>query len=149
MDLVSRWYGALSKEVADKQADLEHEGPLLAVQIEHEWTCGSIDDGRSYLDELIRLARERGFSVPAMMANNFWQDIDESIETWVGWDDLLANLRQVRSLQPDKPRIAVLSHDDNYLYSNHSAKDSGLNGPDLMQRIGEVHAVLGQIERRR
>ena len=143
MDLVSRWYGALSKEVADKQADLEHEGPLLAVQIEHEWTCGSIDDGRSYLDELIRLARERGFSVPAMMANNFWQDIDESIETWVGWDDLLANLRQVRSLQPDKPRIAVLSHDDNYLYSNHSAKDSGLNGSDLMQRIGEVVATGG------
>ena len=143
MDLVSRWYGALSKQIADKQADLETEGPVLAVQLEHEWTCGAIEDGRSYLDELIRLARERGLSVPVMTANNFWQDIDESIETWIGWDDLLANLRQVRSLQSDKPRIAVLSAHDNDLYSNHTVKESDLNGSDLMQRIGEVVATGG------
>ena len=116
MELASRWFGRLAQELASFQADTEEEGPLVAIQVEHEWTCGAIEHGREYLGELFRLARERGFSIPIITSNGFWQDLEHAIETWVGWDDLLANLRQVRSVQNDRPRVAVLKPKDNHRY---------------------------------
>ena len=144
MDLASRWYGQLAEQLAELQADQDDEGPLVAIQVEHEWTCGAVEHGREYLGELFRLARERGFSVPIITANGFWQDLDNAIETWVGWDDLLANLRQVRSVQPDKPRLAVLKPKNNDRYAGEAATSPSCDSTEIMKRIGAVVSTSAQ-----
>lgn len=108
LKLVSRFYGRLSRAMVDWQADRDEGGPLIGVQIEDGWVCGSLQHGKAYLGELFRQARERGFAVPVLSANGFWQDLEEPIETWIGWRDLAADMRQVGHAQPTKPRIATL-----------------------------------------
>lgn len=108
LELVSRWYSRLSQEVVDLQGDRDEGGPLVAIQVEHGWNCGSRDSGDAYLVELVRYARERGITVPILTANGFWQETEGAIETWSGWDDLFSNIRQVSSLQPGKPRICTI-----------------------------------------
>ena len=144
MDMTSRWFGKLSQQVADLQADKDEEGPLIAIQVENEWTCGAIDHGREYLGELFRLARERGLSVPIITSNGFWQDLENAIETWVGWDDLLANLRQVRAVQSNKPRLAVLKPKNNDRYMGRKSDPSGCEGGEIMKRIGAVASTGAQ-----
>lgn len=144
MNLASRWYGKLADELSELQADKDEEGPLIAVQVEHEWTCGAIDHGQEYLGELFRLARERGFSVPIITANGFWQDLEHAIETWVGWDDLLANLRQVRSVQPNKPRLAVLKPKNNDRYMGEAVPRPGCDSEEIVKRIGAVVSTGAQ-----
>ena len=144
IELVSRWYGKLAQQLSELQADQEDEGPLVAIQIEHEWTCGAIEHDREYLGEIFRLARERGFSVPIITANGFWQDLEHAVETWVGWDDLLANLRQVRSVQSDKPRIAVLKPKDNLRYLGNASANTDHDGAEIIRRIGAVVSTGAQ-----
>jgi hypothetical protein len=108
LELVSRWFSRLSEEIVDLQGDRDGGGPLVAIQVEHGWNCGSKAAGRAYLVELVRYARERGITVPILTSNGFWQETEGAIETWAGWDDLFSNLRQVSSLQPGKPRICTI-----------------------------------------
>ena len=143
MGFATRWYSRLSAQVAEYQADTDPANPLVAVQIEHEWYCGSVDSGQVYLGELARYARECGFSVPLLTNNGFWQDIEQAIETWSGWDDMLRNLREVRTLQPMKPRIALLTPRNNDQRSSDNNRNR-LNGNDIALRIGEIVATGGQ-----
>lgn len=80
-------------------------GPLLMLQIEHAWLCSNPEQAASYLRELTRLVRECGINIPLINANDLWQDIPGTIDTWRGGDELLSHLRQLRAVQPDAPRL--------------------------------------------
>ncbi|MCP4833804.1 MAG: hypothetical protein GY895_03480, partial [Phycisphaera sp.] len=145
MNLASHWFATLAERMVSFQADQDGGGPLLAVQIEHDWRCGSEEAARKYLLELTRFARERGVTVPILTSNGFWSPIENAIETWSGWDDLFMNVRQVGGLQPDRPRICIV---------DRSTQESGLRRPgipvapssgrDLENRIMQVVAAGGQ-----
>ena len=113
---LNKWWSEISRRVRDFQQDPSSDGtprtgPLLSVQIEHEWNCGNVEEGDAYLGELLRMAREFGLDVPIMTANGFWHTIDGTIETWrsqTDASDLLANIRQLHSVQPDAPKIVSL-----------------------------------------
>jgi len=114
---VSKWWTNLSKSVVPHQPSdtLEptpENGPLLAVQIEHEWSCGNEEGAQAYLGELIHMIRELGVTVPLLTANGFWQELEGTIETWSDAVDnpkLFANTRQLNVVQPTAPRIVVLT----------------------------------------
>ena len=144
MKLCSKWYETVAGQVGELQADKAAGNPLLAVQVEHDWFCGAVEPGRDYLGELVRFALERGFSVPILTANGFWQDVEQAIETWNGWDDLLRNLRQVRSLQPGKPRLAMLTPPGNDQRFGEDPPRSRFDGSAITERIGSVLAAGGQ-----
>jgi beta-galactosidase len=80
-------------------------GPLLMLQVEHAWLCSNPQQANGYLREITRLIRENGVNIPLINANDLWQDIPGTIDTWRGRDDLLAHLRQLRAVQPDAPRL--------------------------------------------
>lgn len=82
-------------------------GPLLLVQVEHAWHCSNEDQGRKYLQELVRYVRECGITLPLLSANDLWQDVEGTIETWTGSTDLLVNLRQLRNVQSHAPRLVT------------------------------------------
>jgi hypothetical protein len=119
---VSKLFNAVGKQTSPLQATLEQRrggafaggtpndgGPLIAVQIEHGWNCGNETAGRAYHAELLRFARESGFTVPVITSNGLWISVEGCVETWEGWNDLFPNVRQLRSLQPDAPRLAEIS----------------------------------------
>jgi len=103
LDRASRYFRKLLAELTELQAG--KDGPIILVQVEHAWMCANDDQADRYLREIGRVIRECGFAVPLINANNFWLDSVGTIETWQGDDDLLANLRQLRSVQPEAPRL--------------------------------------------
>jgi len=80
-------------------------GPIILVQSEHAWNCSNPDLLDKYHRELARYVREIGFALPVLNANDLWQEPAGTIDTWRGWDDLLVHLRQLRTIQPEAPRI--------------------------------------------
>ena len=113
---LNTWWSEVSRRVSGFQQGKSSDGtprtgPLLSVQIEHEWNCGNTTEGDAYLGELLRMVREFGIDVPVMTANGFWHDLDGTIETWRSASDdpdLFANIRQLHSVQPEAPRIVSL-----------------------------------------
>lgn len=103
LERVGRYFRKLIGEVADLQAT--SGGPIIAVQLEHQWVCSNDLQAQKYLGELLRFLRERGINVPITNANELWQEARETIDTWRGWDDLLSHLRQLRTLRTDTPLI--------------------------------------------
>lgn len=103
LERVGRYFRKLMGEVADLQAT--NDGPIIAVQLEHQWVCSNDEQAGKYLGELMRFLRERGINVPITNANELWQEVAETIDTWRGWDDLLAHLRQLRTLRDDSPLL--------------------------------------------
>lgn len=84
MDSVSRFFAAIAEQVRDLQVTAPGQGgALLAVQVEHEWTCGD-DHAGAYLGDLGRYLRESGITVPVLNANNLWQGArGRSTRGWV------------------------------------------------------------------
>jgi Glycosyl hydrolases family 35/Beta-galactosidase jelly roll domain len=80
-------------------------GPIILVQCEHAWLCSNPTEAERYLREITRMIRESGVTVPVINANDLWQDPTGTIDTWRGWDNLLANLRQLRGVQPSAPLV--------------------------------------------
>jgi len=117
LEAVTHWWSALFNEIEPCQPNPESgegpsSGPLLAVQVEHEWSCGNDDGARAYFGELIHLIRELGVTVPLLTTNGFWQEVEGTIETWIdGVDEsnLFANTRQLHAVQPEAPRIVNLT----------------------------------------
>lgn len=83
-------------------------GPVVAFAIEHRWLCDHHAAGQRYLSELVRFARECGAAVPLLTSNQLWQTLESAIDCWEGCESLLANLRQLRTVQPEFPRISLL-----------------------------------------
>ncbi|MFO0827747.1 MAG: beta-galactosidase [Phycisphaerales bacterium] len=113
-DRVTRWYHALAERIAPLQASergpiREREtGPIVAVQIEDDWACGDSKQAQIYFNELVRFAREVGLSVPLLTANQSWTSVDAVTDTWTGWVDLSATVRQLAHLEPERPRIVTV-----------------------------------------
>jgi beta-galactosidase len=103
LERVSLYFRKLLAELSDLQAT--NGGPILLVQSEHAWLCANAQQADRYLREVTRFIRESGFSVPVINANDLWPDSGATIDTWRGADDLLVHLRQLRSVQPNAPRL--------------------------------------------
>jgi len=103
----ARWFSALFEQVRDLQATATPAGPVVLVQNEHAWFCGSEQTGAGYVNELHRYLRESGVSVPIVTANNLYHSVESAIEAWITQEDLHATLRQLRSIIPDRPLLAM------------------------------------------
>lgn len=110
LERVNIYFRRLLAKLEDLQATHSSQtwpagGSILLVQSEHAWLCASEQQADRYLGEITRVIRESGFSVPVINANDLWQESPGTIDTWRGRDDLLAHLRQLRTVQPDAPRL--------------------------------------------
>ncbi len=103
----ARWFSALFEQVRDLQATASPPGPVALVQNEHAWFCGSEQTGAAYINELHRYLRESGVSVPIVTANNLYHSVESAIEAWITQEELHATLRQLRSIIPDRPLLAM------------------------------------------
>ena len=145
MELVSSWYSKVAKQIVDLQADRDGGGPLIAVQLEHDWRCGSAEVVGRYLSELLRYIRECGISVPVLTANGFWSPVDGATETWIGWDDLFMNVRQMSSIQPESPRICVIDRSSDPSAFHRPGVSTGNIEPSVVvDRMAQVVAAGGQ-----
>ena len=144
LKLTSSWFRKITAEITDHQADQDGGGPLVGVQIEHGWNCGSKSSADGYLVELVRYARECGVTVPILTANGFWQETEGAIETWSGWDDLFSNLRQVATLQPEKPRFCLLERSPADAFCRAGLKRMAPVSNDLSGRLARVLAAGAQ-----
>lgn len=111
MEAASRFFTAVAKQLRDLQVTVPQSvgdtvgGPIVMVQNEAEWTCGSQAKATTYLSELNRYIHESGFEVPICNANNLWQGSEGEVDTWVGSDELLGFMRQLATVRPMQPRI--------------------------------------------
>ena len=105
---VSKWFNALGEQLAPLQAtttDAPDIGPIIAVEIEHRWACGDHDLADLYLTKLQRYAREGGFSVPAISANNLFARADGDIEAWSGYANIHSITRQLANALTTQPSL--------------------------------------------
>jgi hypothetical protein len=105
LQAVARWFDALIHQVQSLQITHSPAGPIVLVQLEHEWLCHHPVQSERYLGELARFLREAGCETPLVSANNLWQSVPGAFDAWNGGGQLLANARQLRVLQPDAPRL--------------------------------------------
>lgn len=82
-------------------------GPIIMMQAENEWICHNPAQADTYLREIVRYLRENGCAVPINVCNNLWQRVDGAIDTWNACDHLSADLRQLRVVQPNAPRLVT------------------------------------------
>lgn len=118
-------------------------GPILLVQLEHSWRCANDEQGRKYLQELVRYARECGLTVPLLTANDLWQDVEGTIESWTGTSDLLVNLRQLRAVQTHAPRL-VTAFDPSTFETWGEPEPEGPSRDDVMVRMAQILAAGAQ-----
>jgi hypothetical protein len=109
MQPVARWTAALAAKVADMQATAGKKvrGPIIAVQSEHQWFCGDPVQGDAYLGELDRYLRENGINVPILGSTNLYHSVEGQVDVWTSPHHLHENLRQLRAVKPDQPRIVI------------------------------------------
>ncbi|MBC7834168.1 MAG: beta-galactosidase [Phycisphaerales bacterium] len=144
LEACSRYITAVAQQVRDLQVTSPGAGgPILLIQNEAGWTCG--DDGlaHSYLGELNRYLREAGLTVPTINANDLWQGVEGEIDCWTGFDNLLANLRQLASVRPDQPRLVI-----DFRVGEHGVWGDTERGPRppamIVRKLAEVLAAGGQ-----
>lgn len=80
-------------------------GPIVMVQVENEWFSHNPQQDALYHQQLIRLLREAGTDVPLNVCNQLWQEVDGTIHAWNASNHLTTDLRQLRAVQPDAPRL--------------------------------------------
>ncbi|MFK7961724.1 MAG: beta-galactosidase [Phycisphaerales bacterium] len=144
---VSKWFHALFEHVAPMQVTQEDGGPILLVQVEHDWHCGNEVEAARYFGELVRMVHESGVDVPIINANALWTDSYGTIDAWQGRTDLLANLRQLRVVRPNVPRLV-----SRYDAAPSATWEGGVpTGPDgqlspeqLMHGMATILAAGGQ-----
>ncbi len=103
LEAASRYLGKLLKVLSPHSGRVG--GPIILVQVEHEWHCGHQEAADAYLHEIARFIREHDFDLPLINTNNLWQRREETIDTWCGRENMLMNLRQLRAIQPGRPLI--------------------------------------------
>lgn len=144
LESCSRYFSALADQIRDLQATATGgHNPVLAVQLESGWTCGDEGAAESYLGELARYAREAGFSVPTINANNLWQGLENEVDTWVGREQMIATLRQLSSVVTDKPKlISRFELNEPICWGSDGASD--LHPLAIQRRLAEILAGGGQ-----
>ena len=144
LKLASAWFGRVTTEITEHQADRDGGGPLVGIQVEHGWNCGSQSSADGYLVELVRYARECGITVPILTANGFWQETEGAIETWSGWDELFSNLRQVGTLQSEKPKFCLIERSPAEAFRRPGIQHVPPVTGDLAERLVRVLAAGAQ-----
>jgi len=149
LEACSRFFGAVARQVRDLQVTVPqgpgdtHGGPIVLVQNEHQWTCGSEARALGYLGELHRYIRESGFDVPVTNANNLWQGVEGEVDTWVGSEELLGFVRQLASVRPQQPRmVSELSPGGQGAWGEEAP--AALDASGLTRRLAQVLAGAGQ-----
>ncbi len=141
LERVSLYFRKLLGELVDLQVTTG--GPIILVQSEHAWLCANQAQADRYLQEVTRYIRESGIGVPIVNANDLWQEVTGTIDTWRGSEDLLVHLRQFRAVQPAAPRVVAA----------FEAAGPGLWGatgpqeippPVLLERLAQVLAAGAQ-----
>lgn len=147
LEHVSRYFRRLLSEVADLQ--VSGGGPILLVQSEHGWTCTNDAQARTYLHEITRFIRESGITVPIINTNDLWQDSPGTIDTWRGYEHLLAHLRQLRIVQPDAPRLVTFEAAEVEVWggeAGHTRRGKGAKTHDRRAKpAGEVLRHLAEV----
>ncbi len=117
MEATARYFGEVLEQVKDLQVSAiarpdyntsnigNGGGPVLLMQAEHHWFCHHPQQGEMYLKELARYLRENGCEVPITLANNLWQRTEGTIDTWAASENLLADMRQLAVVQPNRLRL--------------------------------------------
>ncbi len=105
LEHAGRYLRRLVTEIADLQVTAG--GPILLVQSEHAWNCANPEQAERYLGEIARIMRENGVAVPIINANDLWVESSDTIDTWRGRSNLLRNVRQLRIVQDDAPRVVT------------------------------------------
>ena len=159
---VSELYRAIAAQIAPLQATVAQTGggfggastseggPIVAVQVEHGWQCGNEAAGSAYFAELLRFARECGFTVPVLSCNGLWISAEGCVEVWEGWNDLFAHLRQLQSVQAEAPRLIEIREEAAHAAGVSSDDDASKSkggwsvGMDLLSRMGQILAAGGQ-----
>ncbi|GIW73728.1 MAG: hypothetical protein KatS3mg103_0250 [Phycisphaerales bacterium] len=81
--------------------------------------------------------------MPVINANNLWAGEEAEIDCWVGSEDLLAMLRQLSEVRPDRPRLVLdLAVGDWPVWGE---KAQAPDGQALLRRIVEILAGAGQL----
>ena len=154
---VSELFRAVAAQVAPLQATVAQAdggfggvsasegGPVVAVQVEHGWQCGNETAGASYFAELLRFARECGFTVPVLSCNGLWISAEGCVEVWEGWNDLFAHLRQLQAVQHEAPRLVEIREEAAHAAAGDgTARDGWTVGMDMLSRMGQILAAGGQ-----
>jgi beta-galactosidase len=150
----SRYLSAVMEQVKDLQithprADGNpRKGPIIMVQAENEWFCTPHPPARpkdvDHLSELVRYLREAGCTTPINCCNNLWTRTDGTIDTWNALDHLAPDLRQLRVVQPNAPRL-VTEYWPGW-FDHWGGKHADHNSPDLVvYRVASMLAVGGQL----
>jgi hypothetical protein len=149
LEHVSRYFRRLLSEVSDLQ--ITSGGPMILVQSEHAWTCTNEAQAKVYLHEITRFIRESGVTVPIINTNDLWQDSPGTIDTWRGYEHLLAHLRQLRTVQPDAPRLVTFEAADVEVWggeagrSGRRAKSASKSGEPAAKSAGDVLRHLAEV----
>ena len=146
LDAISRYLSKLAAQVKDLQINTTGGGggPIVLVQLEHEWTCGDDTLAAGYLGEVQRYFRESGLTVPTVNANNLWQGLENQIDGWQGAAGLYSVVRQLGQVKPDQPRLVIgfESGADRV----HGEPEPQTPDPYLVQRrMAEAIAAGGQV----
>jgi len=143
MAAVARYLDAIMQQVRDLQITAPKAGPLVLIQNEHRWQCHNDDQADQYLVEINRYLRENGGEVPILNANNLWQQVPNTIDTWAGESHLRRDARQLRIAQPDAPRlISELSAGAHDRWG--APHEPAISAHDLSRRMAEVASAGAQ-----
>jgi hypothetical protein len=152
LEHVSRYLRKLLGEIADLQAT--QGGPILLIQSEHAWECTNDEQDAKYLSEITRFIRENGITIPITNANDLWQQSPETIDTWRGWGDLLIHLRQLRTVQPNAPRLVSAfdcattdtwgAKQPRGKVDHHTAPSPGKSPEATLNHLAEILAAAAQ-----
>lgn len=147
LEAASRYLSAVAREVRDLQVTATGRGgPIIAVQSEHQWTCGDEELATAYLGELNRYLREAGFTVPIVNTNNLWAGAEGEIDAWAGEASMLGLLRELALIRPDQPQPMLVTQFGTAMPSGLAAEPlKGSGASVVLQRLAEAFAGGGQV----
>lgn len=140
LQATARYIEAVMEQVRDLQVTATQPGPIVAVQIEHEWFCHNPDEAERYLEQVTRYLRESGCRVPLINTNNLWQQVPGTIDGWNGDTHLFANCRQLGVLQDDAPTIVTSLPAGRCTVWGHQPRP-GKSADELLRHMVEVSAA--------
>jgi len=143
---VSKFTGQVCDRLKDLQITSSRRasgGPVVLVQSEHHWFCGDPAQGDAYLREIERYLREDGITVPVSNSNNLFHSVEGQVDGWFADHHLFANLRQLRTVRPDQPRLlSGLPMGPMPVWGSQTAP--GLPARVALRRLAEVLAAGAQ-----
>lgn len=143
LQAVARYLDAVMEQVKDLQVTTPAAGPILLVQVEHEWFSHNPQQAEGYLEQLTRFLRESGCNVPLINTNNLWQQVPGTIDGWNGDQHVFTNCRQLRVLRPDAPCIVTSLPTGSVRTWGGGEEASPRTADHVLRRMAEVSAAGG------